>query len=92
MGQSYEASSVLADAASAGWLAHAGLVTETEHHDEQFMFRDSHGAPMANMAYTAKFKSTGEVIHGMTDDTGQTERLKSKAAGPDDIEITWGHQ
>ena len=57
-------------------------------HDEQFHLVDAHGNPHSQTHYTAKLPS-GELIHGVTDDHGKTERIRTQ--GAQRIDIYFGH-
>lgn len=56
--------------------------------DEQFRFLDDDGLPLAKLPYSVKF-SSGEVVEGITDDDGRTERYVTDGAQM--IEIFVGH-
>lgn len=62
---------------------------EDKQHDEQFLLNDGAGRPLSNSYYTAKL-STGELVHGVTDENGKTERYATNSAHQ--IEIHIGHQ
>jgi type VI secretion system secreted protein VgrG len=57
-------------------------------HDEQFILKDGTGKPLAGMAYTAKLPSN-QIVHGVTDEDGKTERFETDNAQKIDIHI--GH-
>jgi hypothetical protein len=63
---------------------------DTPINDEQFLFKDANGHPMANMAYTVRIKSSSVTGHGVTDASGLSQRILTKG-GERDIEIYWGH-
>jgi hypothetical protein len=73
-----------------GWLHHAGFLEKTDVHDEQFIFKDVNGNPMAHMNYTVKLKSTGATMQGTTDQYGMTQRIRTASGGAADVEIIWG--
>jgi len=57
-------------------------------YDEKIKLRDGNGKPLNNAYYTVKLPS-GEVIHGVTDSSGYTERIKTD--GSKQIYIHIGH-
>jgi hypothetical protein len=75
---------------SESWLHHAGIIKKTDFHDEQFIFNDANGNPMANMNYIVRIKSTGAILQGVTDSNGATQRIKTASGGAADVEIIWG--
>lgn len=92
MAMNFDKGEVSQMADSEGWLKQKGLLDKTEFHDQQFVLRDANGDPMAGMACSIKFKSTGDVIHVITDSNGMTGRIRRADDGPDEIEVLWGHQ
>ncbi|WP_211462418.1 PAAR domain-containing protein [Collimonas silvisoli] len=62
--------------------------SETQKYDEQFLVADDEGNTLADMPYTVKLAS-GELVHGVTDDEGKTERFFTDDAQK--LEIHLGH-
>lgn len=61
--------------------------TRLQPHDEQFTLRDSGtGKPLAGVRYRIKMQS-GEIMAGLTDDAGRTQRVASKDAEGLTLEI-----
>jgi len=58
-------------------------------YDEQFRLSDAKGSPLANTYYTARLPS-GELVHGVTDSHGRTERYETEGARS--IQIYLGHK
>ena len=59
-----------------------------KQYDEQFLLNDGAGQPLPGTYYTAKLP-TGELVHGVTDANGKTERYSTNSAHQ--IEIHIGH-
>ncbi|WP_240702344.1 type VI secretion system Vgr family protein [Trinickia terrae] len=57
--------------------------------DEQVHLSDGRGVPLSNTPYTIR-KHSGEILHGVTDSTGHTERLATDSAEP--FEVYIGHR
>jgi uncharacterized Zn-binding protein involved in type VI secretion len=67
---------LIAKSAGAYSLAKALNPEKKFIYDEQFLLKDSTGKPLVGMYYTAKLPD-GELIHGVTDASGKTERFGS---------------
>jgi uncharacterized Zn-binding protein involved in type VI secretion len=57
--------------------------------DEQFLLQDANGTPLSGVWYTAKLP-TGDLVHGVTDDDGKTDRYTTESAQT--IKIYFGHR
>jgi type VI secretion system secreted protein VgrG len=57
--------------------------------NEQVHLRDGQGISLANTPYTIR-RQSGEILYGITDSTGHTERLATDSAEPFDVYI--GHR
>lgn len=67
------------DAGNTGARQTQGSTDELLDHDERFTLRDARGRALANTFYTVRLP-TGELVHGVTDEGGNTARHATSGA------------